>query len=60
MIETARLLLDRHSSADFDHIHTLWNDPLVIANISGTPCSREAARARLLRYAGQWALDQTA
>lgn len=57
MIETARLILDRHGSEDLERIRALWCDPLVLNAISGAPCSQAEARARLLRYAGQWALD---
>ncbi|RED13811.1 GNAT family N-acetyltransferase [Pontivivens insulae] len=57
MIETQRLILDRHGSDDLEHIHATWCDPLVVENISLKPCTLSEARARLLRYAGQWALD---
>lgn len=34
----------------------MWADPLVTRYIGGTPFSEEDSWARLLRYAGHWAL----
>ena len=53
-LETPRLHLRPHRPDDFDHSFALWSDPLVFRYISGRPCSREEAWARLLRYTGHW------
>ncbi|WP_414902843.1 GNAT family N-acetyltransferase [Sphingomonas flavalba] len=56
MIETDRLVLRRHGEDDFDALHALWSDPLVIAHVGGVPLGREQVWHRLLRYIGHWAV----
>lgn len=34
----------------------MWADPRVVEHITGTPSTREQSFARLLRYAGHWAM----
>ena len=53
-LETPRLLLRAPRASDFDHSFSLWADPQVFRYISGKPCTREEAWARLLRYTGHW------
>ncbi|HEU4404576.1 MAG TPA: GNAT family N-acetyltransferase [Polyangiaceae bacterium] len=55
-IETERLLLRGHRLSDFDALAATWADPAVVRHISGTPSSPGDSWARLLRYAGHWAL----
>ncbi len=55
-LDTARLTLRGHAPADFDDCLALWGDPLVTRHIGGRPLSGEEVWARLLRYAGLWAL----
>ena len=56
MIETPRLLLRPHVLGDFEASYAISADPEVVRYIGGTPMSREDAWARLLRFAGHWAL----
>src|SRR5262249_54335721 len=39
-----------------DDCARMWGDPVVTRHIGGTPSSAEETWARLLRYAGHWAL----
>src|SRR5262245_3181356 len=55
-IETARLRLRGHRPEDFAACAAMWSDPVVVRHISGRPSSAEESWARLLRYAGLWAL----
>lgn len=55
-IETGRLTLRPHRLGDFDDSAALWADPDVTRFIGGRPFTREECWARLLRYAGLWAL----
>jgi RimJ/RimL family protein N-acetyltransferase len=55
-IGTARLSLRPHRLQDFEESAALWADPAVTRFIGGRPFVREEAWARLLRYAGLWAL----
>lgn len=55
-LETERLTLRGHTLADFDESMAMWSDPLVVRYISGRPFTDEETWARLLRYAGLWAL----
>lgn len=55
-IDTARLTLRGHSLADFGDCAAMWADPEVTHHIGGRPLSAEEVWARLLRYAGLWAL----
>ena len=55
-VDTERLTLRPHRLEDFDEALALWSDPVVVRYISGKPTTREEMWARLLRYAGHWAL----
>ena len=54
MIETDRLLLRRHTVADFPACAALWSDAQVTRYIGGRPFTREEIWARVLRYIGHW------
>lgn len=56
VLRTPRLTLRAHTIADFGECAALWADPLVTRHIGGRPSSPEEVWARLLRYAGLWAL----
>lgn len=56
VIETDRLRLRGHRIDDLDDSAALWGDPIVTRFIGGRPSTREETWARLLRYAGLWAL----
>ncbi|WGS54794.1 GNAT family N-acetyltransferase [Paraburkholderia sp. D15] len=56
LLTTARLTLTPHTPADFLDSYAMWSDPEVIRYIGGKPFTREEVWARLLRYAGHWAL----
>jgi len=56
MLETERLTLRGHRIDDFADCASLWTDPEVTRFIGGKPSTREEVWARLLRYAGHWAL----
>lgn len=55
-LETERLTLRGHTPADFDECAAMWADPLVTRHIGGRPSTAEETWARLVRYAGMWAL----
>lgn len=55
-LETARLTMRGHTIADFVECAAMWADPLVTQHIGGRPFSEEEVWARVLRYAGHWAL----
>ncbi len=54
VIETSRLILRPHRAEDFPDVAALWADPVVVRYISGSPSTREASWARLLRNMGHW------
>ena len=54
--ETERLILSAHGLEDFDDVARLWAEPDVTRFIGGRPSTAEESWARLLRYAGAWAL----
>jgi RimJ/RimL family protein N-acetyltransferase len=56
VIETKRLIMRGHRLDDFAHCASMWADPIVTRYIGGRPFSEEEAWARLLRYAGHWAM----
>ncbi|MFM0470265.1 GNAT family N-acetyltransferase [Paraburkholderia strydomiana] len=56
VLTTARLILRAHTRDDFLDSHAMWSDPEVIRYIGGKPSTREEVWARLLRYAGHWAM----
>src|ERR1043166_6979534 len=53
-LQTRRLRLRPHTSADFPACTALWADSLVTRFIGGRALTREEVWARLLRYAGCW------
>lgn len=55
-LETERLVLSAHGLDDFTDVARLWADPDVTRFIGGRPSSTEESWARLVRYAGAWAL----
>jgi RimJ/RimL family protein N-acetyltransferase len=55
-IETERLILRPHGVTDFTAMAAMWADPIVVRHIGKQPSSGEQTWARLLRYAGHWAL----
>ena len=54
VLETERLTLRGHRTADLDDALALWSDPQVTQYIGGRPFGREEVWARLLRYLGHW------
>ena len=56
VIETARLRLRGHRSADFGDCAAMWADPGVVRHIGGRPFPAEEVWAKILRYAGLWSL----
>jgi RimJ/RimL family protein N-acetyltransferase len=55
-LTTPRLILRAHTRDDFSDSHAMWSDPEVTRYIGGKPSTREEVWARLLRYAGHWAM----
>lgn len=55
-LATERLTLHVHRVDDFEDMYAMWSDPAVTRYLGGRACSREEVWARLLRYAGTWAL----
>jgi RimJ/RimL family protein N-acetyltransferase len=55
-ITTDRLIMTPHRLSDFPDLVALWSDPQVVRFLGGAPQSEEDIWARLLRYAGSWAL----
>jgi RimJ/RimL family protein N-acetyltransferase len=56
VVETARLRLRGHRIEDFGDCAAMWGDAQVVRYIGGRSFSAEEVWARLLRYAGHWAL----
>jgi RimJ/RimL family protein N-acetyltransferase len=56
ILETLRLRLRGHTTADLDRSIALWSDAEVTRYIGGRPFTREECWSRLLRYAGHWQL----
>jgi RimJ/RimL family protein N-acetyltransferase len=56
VLETERLRLRAHRAEDFAACAAMWCDPIVVRYIGGKPLSAEEAWAKVLRYAGLWAL----
>lgn len=56
VLESERLRLRGHRIEDFDDCLAMWSDPEVTRFIGGKPLSGEEVWARLLRYAGHWAV----
>jgi RimJ/RimL family protein N-acetyltransferase len=55
-LETDRLILRCHTLDDFADSLAMWSDPEVVRYIGGRSFNDEEVWARLLRYAGHWAL----
>lgn len=55
-LDTDRLTLRGHRLEDYEECLALWSAPEVVRFISGKPTTREEMWARLMRYAGNWAL----
>jgi RimJ/RimL family protein N-acetyltransferase len=55
-LATDRLILRPHGVADFAELAAMWADPDVVRLLGGVPSNEEDSWARLLRYAGNWAL----
>src|SRR5258706_4203555 len=55
-LTTERLTLTGHTLDDFSDSAAMWSDPAVTRHIGGRPSSEEEVWARLMRYAGHWAL----
>ena len=55
-IDTDRLSLRPHRAEDFEDMCAMWSDPGVTRFIGGHVLSPEDVWARMLRYAGGWAL----
>jgi len=55
-LTTDRLVLRRHTLADFSAMAAMWADPEVVRYIGGKPSTSEATSARLCRYLGMWPL----
>lgn len=56
VLQTERLVLQGHTVADFDDCVALWADLDVTRHISGRASTPEETWARVMRYAGMWAL----
>jgi RimJ/RimL family protein N-acetyltransferase len=56
VIETERLRLRGHRLDDFADCLAMWGDPAVTRHIGGKPFPAEEVWAKILRYAGHWAL----
>ncbi len=56
LVETERLRLRAHRLDDFEALAAIWADPGVTRHIGGKPQGASESWARLLRYAGHWAL----
>jgi len=55
-LETDRLVLRPHVAGDFAECVAMWSDPRVTQHVGGQTLSPEEVWARMLRYAGLWAL----
>lgn len=55
-LDTPRLALRGHTLADLAECAAMWADPVVTRHVGGRPATEEEVWARVLRYAGLWAL----
>ncbi|MDQ2991350.1 MAG: GNAT family N-acetyltransferase [Candidatus Eremiobacteraeota bacterium] len=55
-VETARLVLRAHRTADYDACAAMWADPIVVRHISGVPSTGAQTWMRLLTYPGLWGM----
>lgn len=56
VLETGRLRLRGHRADDYAAVTKAWADPEVVRYIGGKPSTPQESWARLLRFAGMWAL----
>jgi RimJ/RimL family protein N-acetyltransferase len=56
VIETARLILRGHRTADFEPSVAMWADPRITRYLRDKPFTEEETWTRFLRYLGHWAL----
>ncbi|WP_306251744.1 GNAT family N-acetyltransferase [Parvularcula sp. IMCC14364] len=56
VVETDRLRLRGHQATDLDVSMAMWNEPEVYRFIAGQPGTKAECWARLMRFAGHWAL----
>lgn len=56
LLETPRLRLRGHRDTDLPQCAAMWGDPQVVRFIGGEPSTEPRTWARLLGYAGHWAL----
>ena len=56
VVETKRLRLRGHRLEDFEACAAMWADAGVVKYTVGIPLTGEDVWARMLRYAGHWAL----
>jgi RimJ/RimL family protein N-acetyltransferase len=56
VVGATRLILRGHRADDFAACAAMWGDGLVTRYLGGKPFSAEDVWARILRYAGLWAL----
>jgi RimJ/RimL family protein N-acetyltransferase len=56
VLNAERLRMRGHRLDDFSACAEMWADPVVTRHIGGKPFTKEEVWARLLRYAGHWAL----
>lgn len=56
VLETPRLRLRGHTLADVEACTEMWADPEITKHIGGRPFTPEESWARVLRYAGHWAM----
>ena len=55
-VETDRLILRAHGTADYDACVALWADPITVRHISGVPSTPTQTWMRLLTYPGLWGI----
>ncbi|MDR3511804.1 MAG: GNAT family N-acetyltransferase [Caulobacteraceae bacterium] len=56
VLRTERLVLEAHRTDDLADCTAMWSDPQVVRYVGGTPAGAEEVWARMLRYAGLWAV----
>lgn len=57
VLTTERLVLRGHRRDDFDALAALWGDPEAVRHITAKPSAPAESWARLMTYAGHWALQ---
>lgn len=56
IVETERLVLRAHRTADYDACAAMWADPRVVRYITGVPSTGAQTWMRLLTYPGLWGM----